>query len=357
MSIKSEIDRIKQNIATAYSSISSKGGTVPTSKTSENLSTAISSIPQDRPTLYAPTISLLGDTLTISENENNGSFPNRYNIYSNGSLIWYGDHPQSINLKDLYSVEGTYTIKANVQGDNFNDSGFSNTVSYTYSKFTPPPKGALITLNLDGTNRTYRLLKINDTIAEIMTMFEVNTSIKFNSSGSKTYAGGTLDNYLNNTWYGTLTSTAKAAIVDKTFRQDSWYWGNSGNPDYSGYYGTSNPGTNSYTVSLGSTTYGSSITRHVYALSVQDVIDYVTDTSITDGKLQNYNIWKMFYNTTSQPSTLYIHWSRSASADYSDFAFFVHGDHGSLRNSTVTHSYACRPALQIDLSKIAFTVQ
>lgn len=357
MSIKSEIDRIKQNIATAYSSISSKGGTVPTSKTSENLSTAISSIPQDRPTLYAPTISLLGDTLTISENENNGSFPNRYNIYSNGSLIWYGDLPQSINLKDLYSVEGTYTIKANVQGDNFNDSGFSNTVSYTYSKFTPPPKGALITLNIDGTNRTYRVLKINDTVAEVMAMFEVNTSIMFNSSGSNTYAGGTLDNYLNSTWYGTLTATAKSAIVDKSFRQDSWYFGSSGNPDYSGYYGTSNPGTSSYTVSLGSKTYGSSITRHVYALSAQDVIDYVTDTSITDGKLQNYNIWKMFYNKTSQPSPYYYHWLRSAGADYSSSAFTVRGNYGYLGGFNVARSIACRPAFQIDLSKIAFTVQ
>ena len=44
MSINSQIQRIKNNILAAYSEIDSKGGTVPSSKTSANLVAAIMSI-------------------------------------------------------------------------------------------------------------------------------------------------------------------------------------------------------------------------------------------------------------------------------------------------------------------------
>ena len=167
-----------------------------------------------------------------------------------------------------------------------------------------------------------------------------------------TYAGSTLDNYLNDTWYNTLSAIAKTAIVDKTFRQDSWYFGNSGSPNYSGYWGTSSPGKTAYTISLGNANFGAEITRHVYALSVQDVLDYILDTNITDGKLQNYNIWKMFWNKTSSISE--YPWLRSAIASNSSYAFNVAGNRGYVPSNSVTNSSVARPALTIDLSKINF---
>lgn len=45
MSIKSEIERIKVNIAAAYTALSEKGGIVPAFRTSANLASAINSIP------------------------------------------------------------------------------------------------------------------------------------------------------------------------------------------------------------------------------------------------------------------------------------------------------------------------
>lgn len=45
MSIQSEINRLKQNVANAFTAVGNKGGTVPSSKVSGNLATAISSIP------------------------------------------------------------------------------------------------------------------------------------------------------------------------------------------------------------------------------------------------------------------------------------------------------------------------
>jgi hypothetical protein len=45
MSIQSEINRLKQAVSDACAAISNKGGTVPSSKVSGNLATAINSIP------------------------------------------------------------------------------------------------------------------------------------------------------------------------------------------------------------------------------------------------------------------------------------------------------------------------
>ena len=181
--------------------------------------------------------------------------------------------------------------------------------------------------------------------------------MEFSSSG-RTYSGSTLDNYLNKTWYGTLNESAKSAIVDKTFRQDSWHSNSSGNPDYSGYYGGSSPGTSSYTISLGSATFGSSITRHVYALSVQDVLDYVLDTNITDGQLQNYNIWNMFLKT---PVMSGAKWLRSANAETQSsdpkyLAFAVTLSDGRPASYSATSSLGVRPAFQNCLQNVIYRI-
>ena len=58
MSIQSEINRLTQNISAAFAAVGNKGGTVPTSKTSGNLATAINSIPEATdPILQSKTVS------------------------------------------------------------------------------------------------------------------------------------------------------------------------------------------------------------------------------------------------------------------------------------------------------------
>ena len=213
----------------------------------------------------------------------------------------------------------------------------------------PYSKGQLITMNLDGTDRDYRILKLNGNIAEVLCMSTVGNS---EFGGNNTYAGSSLDTYLNTTWYNTLTAAAKAAIVSKTFNQDSWYKGTSGSPVYSGHFGTTVPGTGSYSISKSSATYGAQITRNVYALSVQDVIDHITNTDLGDGKLENYNIWKMFWNTTAQPSISETLWLRSALDGGDDFAWTVFFYNGRVAHDVVDYGFAVRPALTIDLSKI-----
>lgn len=233
---------------------------------------------------------------------------------------------------------------------------YGNDLAYGEPEPVYPAKGDLITMNVDGTDKSFRVLNVNGNVAEVVMMSNVSNNQQFDAS-SRVYAGSALDTYLNSTWYATLNATAQAAIVDKTFTQDSWYWGASGDPDYSGYSGTTKPGANAYTISLGSATFGAEITRRVYALSVQDVLDYVLDTNITDGQLQNYNIWKMFWNDEVQHTgTTNLPWLRSADASSSSRAFTVYGDIGYVSDNGANGYGAVRPAFQIDLSKIPFSI-
>ena len=139
-------------------------------------------------------------------------------------------------------------------------------------------------MDLDGSgNKQYRVIKCNRNVAQVMAMYDTLTSA-YNSTSTTTtmgsltvqkYEGSTIDTYLNTTWYNTLTDTAKAAIVPESVVCDAWYLNNIGDPDYTGTYGNSVPGTSNYTISKyagGTLNIGN---RNVFTLGVQDVIDYL----------------------------------------------------------------------------------
>lgn len=46
MSVQSEINRVKNNVASAYTAVAAKGGTVPSTQNSANLAAAVNSIPE-----------------------------------------------------------------------------------------------------------------------------------------------------------------------------------------------------------------------------------------------------------------------------------------------------------------------
>ena len=222
-----------------------------------------------------------------------------------------------------------------------------------FEKAAMPVKGDIITLD----SKQYRVLKTEGTVAEVLCMYDANSSIKFDStSGYKnTYDGRTIDTYCNNTFYSGLSAAMKSAIVDKTFTQDSWARRDDSVPagsHYTGKYGSS-----TYYLTLVSAAYGSSITRHCYCLSVQDVLDYLeatTSMGTSDTTLTDTNIWTMFWNATTSQSGKYI-WLRSAYSSDSYYAFCIRGDYGILALNGVDVISAARPAFQIDLSKIAWS--
>ena len=84
------------------------------------------------PQLHAPTISIVEDTLTITNPSTNGDFVTAFGGYANGVSV--GAIPVSSNPLDLTSLgfpAGDYTLTATCKGTNFSDSEQSNSLAYT----------------------------------------------------------------------------------------------------------------------------------------------------------------------------------------------------------------------------------
>lgn len=228
-----------------------------------------------------------------------------------------------------------------------------------------PAKGTIISMDLDGQGaKQYRVIKRSGDVAQVMAMYDTLKSAYNNSKSTTTtmgsltvqkYEGSTLDTYLNTTWYNTLKDSVKSAIVPESIVCDAWYWSRStadGDPVYSGTYGTTNYSIGKYaggTLNIGN--------RNVFALGVQDVIDYLNDSSVqvdTTAILRSVNIWKMFWNDEVKHYEYPL--LRSSNAGNYEGAFGVFGNDGRLGNRTVDASSVVRPALNLNLSKIPFTV-
>lgn len=198
-------------------------------------------------------------------------------------------------------------------------------------------------------------------------MDDISTSQVYNTT-SKTlksditvqqYEESALDTYLNTTWYNTLNDKIKAAIIEQGISQDAWYGANTGTPVYSGTYGTTVPGTSNYVISKYARNTFHVGYRNVYALSMQDVIDYLSDENVrvdTSAILRNVNIWKMFWNTETQPNNYANLWLRSASATTTERVWAVAGSAGYMGFIDPVNAAAVRPAFNIDLSKISYSI-
>lgn len=84
------------------------------------------------PQLHAPTISIVEDTLTITNPATNGDFVTAFGGYANGVSV--GAIPVSSNPLDLTSLgfpAGDYTLTATCKGTNFAESEQSNSLAYT----------------------------------------------------------------------------------------------------------------------------------------------------------------------------------------------------------------------------------
>lgn len=276
---------------------------------------------------------------------------------SNGTLQTPSTPRKSIDLTTLPGwsslSSGSHSITIVAKADGYRDSEPSAAVTVEKAaEIEMPLKGDLITIE----DKQYRVLKTNGTVAEVLCMYDASSSLKFdtNSSYNNTYESKNIDTYCNSTFYGGLPVAMQSAIVDKTFTQDSWKWTSSvpTGSHYTGKYGSS-----TYYLTLVNATFGTSITRHCYCLSVQDVLDYLdatTSMGTSDTSLTDTNIWQMFWNVTTEQTYKYI-WLRSAYSSRSDCAFCVIGGSGYLGYSDVYGTFAARPAFQIDLSKVEWT--
>ena len=228
--------------------------------------------------------------------------------------------------------------------------------------FGPPPmpvKGDLITMNLDGTSRLYRVLSVNGNVCKVLGMWddftskynETSTTTNFNGITAQKYEGSTLDTYLNTTWYNKLSSEAKNAIVPENVVQYCYkYYDKPNTPNtptytYQYQYNWSNLDYDNAD-NVGNVVVGN---RNVFALDLKDIFDYMGKVCITSDELMT-----MFWNSTTKVSK--YPWLRSSYADSSNNVWSVTGSNGSLIYNVIISSDVVRPALNLDMSKIQYTL-
>lgn len=229
---------------------------------------------------------------------------------------------------------------------------------------TPVPlvvKGNILSMNLDGQGaKQYRVLSMNGDVAKVVAMYDTLTSVynststttTFGSTTAQKYESSTLDTYLNTTWYNTLTSATKAAIVPENVIQHCYQYYDKPNtpntPTYTYQYQYNWSGSDYENANdVGNVTVGE---RNVFALDLKDIFDYFDKVCITSDELMT-----LFFNQTTAVSK-YL-WLRSSNADISNTAWDVNGARGTLLyGSRVNYSYVVRPALNLNLNQIEFSI-
>ena len=223
----------------------------------------------------------------------------------------------------------------------------------------PPAKGSIVKMNLDGTERQYRVLSVNGNVCKVMGMWDDFTSVynststttTFGSTTAQKYEGSTLDMYLNTTWYNTLSTEVKNAIIPENVVQYCYkYYDKPNTPNtptytYQYQYNWSNSDYKNAN-NVGNVVVGN---RNVFALDLKDIFDYIGKVCITSDELM-----AMFWNSTTEVRK-YL-WLRSSNADFSYAAWTVHGDRGYLTLFSATASNVVRPVLNLDISKIQYTL-
>lgn len=211
----------------------------------------------------------------------------------------------------------------------------NGSVIYEATPPTPtyPSKSDIITMNLDGTNKQYRVLKkVSGTTYLVVSLFSIGNNSALDSNNTSTYFGKTLDTYLNTTWYGSLTSTAKSAIVSKYITIYQYNQLNSLPSNRSSWANT----TASQTVA--------SNTRYVYALGNADIEEYFNGV-YTGSDLSN----------AFSLSTLENVWLRDRKDSYYAWSMSNSINNGIIANDRGYVSKRVNASFQIDLSKISFT--
>ena len=232
-----------------------------------------------------------------------------------------------------------------------------NKIAMYVPPFEPPAKGSIIKMNLDETERQYRVLSVNGNVCKVLGMWddfeskynETSTTTNFNGTTAQKYENSTLDTYLNTTWYNTLSDTAKTAIVPENVVQYCYQYYDEPNtpntPTYTYQFQYNWSDSNYENVdNVGNVVVGN---RSVFALDFKDIFDYFEKVCITSDELMT-----MFWNSTTKVSKGL--WLRSSFVDNSGRAWYVRGNLGILGLTGATISNVVRPTLNLDMSKIPY---
>lgn len=152
-----------------------------------------------------------------------------------------------------------------------------------------------------------------------------NTGLRSDGQNVNTYEGSEIDNYLENDWYNSLSSTMKAAIQATNIKQASY---SSASPDSKQETGCNGQVYNT-------------ISRHTFLPSVSEIGKMVD--------LKNKDKVKAFLNGTSI-------WTRDSCQGYACDAESLDSGYGILRDYDVDSTRGVRPVFVIDLSQVNYSV-
>lgn len=231
----------------------------------------------------------------------------------------------------------------------------------------PPPalakKGDLITM--DG--KEYRVLKMNsNSNATVMSMqFEETPFNKTNALKSGIYEGSVVDNYCETTFYNSLSSAIRNAIIPTNIAQDRYSrYDEDEAESISSYIGTYlNRGyPSAYRLYLMDPHYGNTILRNCYVISVSEIIEYFETTpqmTFETTTLTYENLYNMLLNNATgfeYGKSVYFRtcYPYANSCEIYGTGFFSNGE---ITAYDVIDPDYVQPAFQIDLSKVEFTLK
>ena len=242
-------------------------------------------------------------------------------------------------------------------------------VSFTLTG-TPPAvqKGDVVQFNADGnTPAQFRVLNVNGTVAEVVSLDTLSNTCEYNNDSSAgAYSGGSVDSACL-LYYSTLAPSVQAAIASAEFSIDKWdYTASSAAPVPGSYTGYS-PMTGFYGLTRSQSSIEGPLTKQIYILGFQDIVNYF-DTTYIDGEQLNTMLWgranTINYNGT--PKEIYLR----SHTDYSPGGGVLKGAatviqspitenprmFSGVSESIVTAPKYVKPAFRIDLSSIDYMI-
>lgn len=186
-----------------------------------------------------------------------------------------------------------------------------------------------IVLEKQGNSQALVMTTSNIVKRNLQSKYDSNTGLRPDGQNASTYEDSEIDNYLENDWYNSLSSTMKAAIQSTNIKQASYSSSSPGAKQETGYNGQ----------------VYNTISRHAFLPSVSEIekaVDLRNPEKIR-AFLRSYDIWT---RDSYQRNATFV---ECLTGGYDDLG-------GLFSGSVVGNTYNVRPAFVIDLSQVDYKV-
>lgn len=248
-----------------------------------------------------------------------------------GFIEEYGKIIVVIILMLLMLGFGQTGLAKPIQNSLLKSTGMITNAHNKFDEVTKEPETVTLGASIDIEGTKYVVLEERENNqALVMTVSSIGNKkfqspARADSQNRNTYEGSEIDNYLENDWYNSLSSTMKSAIQPTSIKQASYATYDPDSKQETGYNGQ----------------VYNTISRHVFLPSVSE-IGKVVD-------LKNPDKVKAFLNGTDI-------WTRDSTQGFSDCAEYLSASYGSLSSNFLDFTSRVRPAFVADLSQVNYKV-